>query len=960
MSKSSSSLVRVASSLFFFSGFAALIYEVIWFKRFTHVWGSSSLAQMVVVTAFLFGLSLGAFALGRVADRVRSPLVWYSVCEISIGAFALVIPYEIIGLRWLASAMYPLLQANPAFHFVVRFVLTFLVIGPPCILMGGTLPLLMKHFLIVRPWSRETTGWLYAVNTLGAAFGSFFTGFYFLPSFGAIGTNWLAAAMNFYIALLVYLLLKQTPKELSVEERVREPDLSPFPLADSEASSYFSARTIYVASALTGCAALILQMVWTRNLAVVLGGTTYAFSSMLFVFLFGIGLGSLIYSRTVRRIRNIERALIVVVTALIASTAMGKFSVPFLAATMGFLRGLRADALLNGLISVGANAVLQLVPTLCMGFLFPLFVDILRWRKQNVGAMVGNLYTWNTAGSILGASFTPVALIAVWGTAASTAVAMLMYCLALSIVFPYRRRKSILGLSCAVLLTAVLWFPTSKTDDPRLTNMGQYIYGYIPSVDVLSSFNLLYFKEGSSCNVMVLESDVNRHLRVNGKVDAGDAGDMPMQTGLAYYPRLFRPGARNVLVIGYGSGTTAGASLAFENTRVTCCEIEPAVVEAGVLFSHVNHQPERSRNYKMVLDDGRNFLEGCGETFDLILSEPSNPWMAGVSNLFTREFYREARRRLSPNGVFTQWIHTYNFTGRDYALVARTLMDVFPHVALVCVTSSDTLLLASDRSLQPTLGDIEAAQKVVDDSPVVSEDLEILFNTKDVKTLLLKNYMMPDAVLRRFVAEQDDGDINTDTNMLLEFTAPLQLFVPKELQENVDRVLLESVEPSWWIECYREWSCTAEQAPALKVWIRRLLGYDCNGKCEELLAFALDLLPGDAYLLAERLYFLRDDPAAFDRTLERLVSLSPDEAYRIALSMREKRLYAQAAKTLEKVVEQRPSWATALTHLALCRVDLERYAEAEEAFALAEKADPNNPFLIESYQTYRKKRSKKL
>jgi spermidine synthase len=127
---------------------------------------------------------------------------------------------------------------------------------------------------------------------------------------------------------------------------------------------------------------------------------------------------------------------------------------------------------------------------------------------------------------------------------------------------------------------------------------------------------------------MVLESDVNRHLRVNGKVDAGDTGDMPMQMGLAYYPRLFHPEARDVLVIGYGSGTTAGASLMFPTRAVTCCEIEPAVVEAGVHFSHVNHQPERSRNFRLILDDGRIYLEGCRETFDMILSEPSNPWMA--------------------------------------------------------------------------------------------------------------------------------------------------------------------------------------------------------------------------------------------------------------------------------------------------------------------------------------------
>lgn len=920
------------------------------------------MAQTVVVTTFLFGLALGAFFLGRLADRVKSPLGWYCACEILIGLFALAIPYEIILLRWISSSIYPALQVLPIIHFMVRFVLTFLAIGPPCILMGGTLPLLMKHFLVIQPWSRETTGWLYAINTLGAAFGALAAGFYLLPGVGMAGANWLAVAIDFYVAMLVYLLLKQYSQEPQIQANDFVSGVNstscetPFPSIDPMTAGCFSPKAIYLASALTGCASLILQTIWTRQLALVLGGTTYAFSSMLFVFLLGIGLGSLIYSRIVHRIRNLAWTLSTVVFLLTVSIAVGKLSIPYLCMAVGFMRGLRSDPMMNSLISVGVNVVLQLIPTMCMGFLFPLFIDILRWRAREVGAAVGTLYTWNTAGSILGASLTPVALLAVWGSDTAVAFVLLLYSLSLLIVYPYSQRNAFLILLPVSIWSLIMAFLVSQPDDPRRTNMGQYIYGYMPSYEIDSGYSTLYYKESISSNVLILETDINRHLRVNGKVDASDSGDMPMQLGLAFFPRVFHPQARDVLIIGYGSGTTTGASLMFPNTRVTCCEIEPAVVEAGAFFSHINHNPERSRNFTLILDDGRSYLEGCQKTFDLILSEPSNPWIAGISNLFTRDFYQEVKRHLNSNGVFTQWIHTYNFTSAEYNLIARTLLDVFPYGALLRISTKDTLFLASERPLLPNADDLRAAQALLDESPVVSRDLRAIFKTDDVATLLLRCFMMPVESIRRILQSETARTLNTDMNMRLEFTAPLQLFIPEGWQENVDRTLVGKADPAWWIDRFQAWGCSAKQISSIRWWIRLMQNYDYPDKSKALVQFALQHAPNNPALLADSLFFLLDSEQEFNRTLNRLIPLSIDQAFRIGVDIRKRNHPAQAAKIFECIVQQRPSWTTAWTQLALSYMEREQWTEAEEKFTRALETDPNNPFLKESYDQFKKNR----
>lgn len=288
------------SALFFLSGATGLTYEVIWFKRFSHVWGSSTLAMAAVVASFLGGLGLGAYWLGKFADRLRYPLVAYGICELLIGGLAVVIPFELLWLQDLWWLSVPL-RDYPACYFLLRLFLTVAIIGLPCFLMGGTLPFLVRQLTPPTATLSHATGWLYAVNTFGAAVGCYFAGFHLLPVWGFYGTNVMAAVLNLVIGVVSLLLVRFLPRasdsvSVSAEPvvcRVHDP-------LEATWRDGPTIRVVYTAALLTGLAALVLQMIWTRQLSLILGGTTYAFTATLSVFLAAIALGSLLYHFWVR------------------------------------------------------------------------------------------------------------------------------------------------------------------------------------------------------------------------------------------------------------------------------------------------------------------------------------------------------------------------------------------------------------------------------------------------------------------------------------------------------------------------------------------------------------------------------------------------------------------------------------------------------------------------------------
>ncbi len=570
-------------------------------------------------------------------------------------------------------------------------------------------------------------------------------------------------------------------------------------------------------------------MTWTRQLALVLGGSTYAFTATLFVVLIGIALGSLIFHVFLRSVASSPWVPLSVIGVVIAGTLVGAWLLPSLAAAVGPIevRNLRAGQFGNGLVCVAASAAVELVAAIGMGILFPLFVHLTHAGAARVGSAVGNIYAWNTLGSIIGASLTAAVLFPKIGTAGAAAVAVAMYVVSLLAVLPWQGVLNFTRVAAAATAGIAAVALVSRPNNPQLINSGFYLYG-AEQKDLagwLKQSHVLFFQEGASSNVLITRNSLDiTAMRVNGKVDASDATDMATQLGLAYFPWLLNPDAKEVLVIGFGSGCTPGRCLQFPDAHVTCCELEPAAYAAAEFFGHVNGRPHeltletlRAENlslppeqrrtadeiraaarFKIVFGDGRTVLQGSRQKFDLIISEPSNPWIAGCSNLFTQEFFHAAREHLNERGVLAQWIQAYNFTLKDYLMIVRTMRREFPYYGVIPFAGGgDTLLLASQAPLVPDLDKLQRLQEFVDSTPMIRQDLQTWFGGTDLRWILMSNYLLGKDELDRLVDADKSQTVNTDLDLHLEFDAPLHLFRSLKPEENVQLALSRAKGNRW-------------------------------------------------------------------------------------------------------------------------------------------------------------------
>jgi spermidine synthase len=443
-------------------------------------------------------------------------------------------------------------------------------------------------------------------------------------------------------------------------------------------------------------------------------------------------------------------------------------------------------------------------------------------------------------------------------------------------------------------------------------------------------------------------------------VDASNTGDMDTQLGSAYIPRFLNPDARKVLIIGYGSGTTAGASLLFPDTEVKCCELEPAVYAASRFFADINHTPEKSPRFTAIFDDGRNYLQGSQDKFDLIISEPSNPWIAGLANLFTQEYYRLARARLNPDGILVQWIQLYQFSTAEYALVARTVMSVFPECALVRTNEGDTLLLASEKPLTVSEQTLRKAQAAVDSIPEVKADLRKYFGgMTDVRSLLLSRFLLNKEGLQKLVARDGRSTINTDLNLRLEFDAPHHLFTPSG-SNDIQTALLQAADLEWFPATFQRWNCSKEHINALRQVVPLFRQYKQEEGAARLIDFGLQIDPDHPFLLAEKLLL---DPATEESQAQarwsRLAALSPFEASRVGVALWKAAKYQQAATGFELIAARTNQSAMTWANLGINYQKLKQPDKAEKAFRKALELDPVNTFVVESYEQFQKEFARK-
>ncbi|TAM59427.1 hypothetical protein EPN52_07915 [bacterium] len=760
------------------SGAASLIYQVIWNRLFVDLFGSTTAATSSVVASFVGGLALGAWLFGRYSRHLRRPVLAYVVLEAGVAAYALLLPAllnaaddGIYGPAWRAVNDSPLLGA------ALRQTIGFTVLVVPTVLMGGTLPLMAR---ILGAWDARVhrgVGWLYAANTLGAAAGAVGAGFALLPRIGQAGTAAVAMTMNVGAAVLAIWLTQRMPLPLT-SDVARDGD-------EDAGAAAAPRRTIVPVLLLSGFAALGFEVVWTRMLILMAGSSTYSFSLMLGADISGLSLGSWWASRWVDRLRSpgMVFAHLQVGVAVTALIGLGLFGdAPALA--FAWFRAMGTTFTTSLVFDAVVAALLVVPPTILLGAAFPVAVRLAGGATTTIGGAVGFAYASTGLGNVLGALATGTLLIAVLGLAGSLKLFAAMSALAAVLVVALAAgqriaRRVTLGAAGALLVIAVgvhsNWNPLHITSG-IYKNAPLYLAiggGRLTLANILSSYRLLFYREGPEAVVSVMETPTlglspDLSLAIDGKVDASTGPDVSTEILSGHLPMLFARDPQRVLVIGLASGITVGSVERYAQARrITVAEISPSVVRAARYFGRFNHDALADPRVRLVLDDGRHFLRLTRVRFGVIISEPSNPWMSGPTRLFTRDYFEEVRDHLAEGGIYAQWLPLYGLSTELLKSEVRTFLSVFPHVELFEVAQGDVLLLGSASPIryEPERMAEQLAR------PAVSSDLHRVQGGSDD---LMGRFLVGTRGLGRWAGS---GQLNTDDDGLLEFGAPRYLLV---------------------------------------------------------------------------------------------------------------------------------------------------------------------------------------
>jgi spermidine synthase len=722
---------------------------------------------------------------------VRSSLRSWAVSPLAHGRIAA----AAIAIPNLLSALDPLLVwayadgMAPNRFALVRVAVSLVLLGIPAAAMGATYPIAVSWLVHSAGVEREDRrraaahgGVLYAANTAGAAAGAIAAGFWLIPSFGIRGTTWVAVALNIAAAGgALWLVRAGSPAPLVPSTRQRNRRQAPVSRTIDTPRPMLAAA----AAAVSGLAALVYEVAWTRLLALVVGPTTYAFAIMAASFITGIAVGSTIGVRLARRSASVPLWLAAMLLATAISSVLAAWftasHLPFIvaretAAATAFEPLLLREAL--------AMMILLMPASISLGATFTLALAAASPAIETVARDTARIYAANTTGAVAGALIAGFFLLPRFGLQDAFVLTSRMLVVAGSVIAAtrpgkYRPTHLAAGVVFVGSIVAIATFAAPEWDRDLIAS-GAYKYSrLIPAEDLewsLRAGYLEYYKEGAAGTVSVRRLGGTRSLAIDGKVDASNAGDMLTQRLLGLLPTLLHPEPRDALVIGLGSGVTADAILASgEVQRLDVVEISPEVVEASAYFEQENRGVLKNPAVRLLVGDGRSHVRLSDRQYDVIVSEPSNPWMAGVAALFTREFFEAARARLRSGGVFCQWIHTYEIAEGDLRSIAHTFASVFPDGTMWLVGESDLLLIGS------------AAGNVESRIPAVAERLRL----GSVPALLNDLAVAPSAapfVLfslyaggpNELAAFGGDAVLQTDDRMSLEFTAARAMYSPPE------------------------------------------------------------------------------------------------------------------------------------------------------------------------------------
>jgi spermidine synthase len=702
-------------AIFFISGFCGLIYESIWSHYLKLLLGHAAYAQAVVLVVFVGGLALGAWLTGRVSERLKHPIMLYAAVEAAVAVIAFLFQrvFEQAS-AWATSSFLPAMcgEAGPC---VASWLLAAALILPASVLLGTTFPLMSAG--VIRMGVRPGRGLslLYFLNSAGAALGVLGAGFVLIPALGLPGTMLLAGGMNLFVAFAAFVTWR-----LGVMDATQEAA----PVAASPRADRAYLRTLLVVAALTGLSSFIYEVVWIRMLTLIFGAATHSFELMLAPFIFGLALGAWWIRGRIDSAHAPLKLLgtIQVVMGVLAVATLPLYASMFdaMAFAMRTLTRTEEGYRLYLLVSAAMACAVMLPATICAGMTLPLITAILM-RQGNGEREIGRVYGVNTVGAIAGVLLAVHLLIPwlglKWALAFGAAVDV-----ALGIVLwrmhagqpaatagpgdgaAWGRGLAVAAVAAAATMVVVPLL--SPLDNERMSS-GVFRHGL-----AREDAEVRFHRDGKTATVTVIEFPGGaRTVKTNGKPDGASHPERKMVTNddptvvlLGALGPMHHPQARKAAVIGLGTGITTAVLLESKTLQsVDTIEIEPAMVAAAELFRPRNAAAFDDPRSRIVLDDARAHFSKARTRYDIVVSEPSNPWVSGVAGLFTVEFYRHVAAHLANDGHFVQWLHLYETSPQVVGSIVRAFETVFPGFIAYSSNSNDVLLVARRDGQVPKL-----------------------------------------------------------------------------------------------------------------------------------------------------------------------------------------------------------------------------------------------------------------
>lgn len=767
-------------------GFVALIFQVVFARNLVLLFGLTAPAAATVLAVYFSGLAIGGFVFGKISDKlseVKNKKI-YSLLFVIIALYGFLFPFVFKALNFsilFVNSFYPLHFSG--FNFFA-FLFAFIFLMLPSICIGAGFPIINKILIREENEIGHGVSRVYFIETFGSVLGALAAGFWLIPMFGNNATIFFASGLSLIIGGLLFLFFKKYVLTESISENNSPESIGVRHFAPSlnESAAIIKNPLFLFALFLTGFLALALEVLYTKTLILFIGSSTYAFSLILIIFLLGLALGSWALSFFADRIER-GYAYFGVFLGLIGFwlflTLQFFEKVPFwYLQILGSYESFEFGATLLAQTFV---ALLIILPaTFLMGIVFPLGIKLAAPDLKKFGQGIGTLYSANTLGGVFGSLVAGFVLLPAIGYSRTLTAILVLYFI-LAGVFILKERDIgwlVKGATVFFFIFFVIFAAFSSPWGKKNLTLGSFVYapiylGYGTDVvkETIERDQVLFYKEGLS-NVAVVKRGPITLLKVNGKVDASNGiDDLESEILAGVLPMIFHPDPKEVLVIGLGSGITLGSVNQFDAAkRIDMVEIDPATIEAAGYFKPFNHDALNDPRVKTILADGRNYMLLNEKKYDVISSHPSNVWVAGNVNLFTKEYYELAKSRLKDGGLMFQWIHVYSMDSENVRAVYKTFQEVFPQVYLFNSSNSGDMFMVGALEKDSTLLNVDALSKKMADEKIAGE-LQRVYIMSPYELLA---YLVTEG--DRFRKFTESAQVNTDNKNFLEFRVPKSIY----------------------------------------------------------------------------------------------------------------------------------------------------------------------------------------